>query len=95
MSKKTWKKLRALKKDSFSNPVARLGFGTQDLMQGTVYQRTLMTENYQLLNNLYRGNWIIQNIINTIPDDMMRSWITINTENEDDEAKVNRFNITR
>lgn len=89
MSKKTWKKLKA-KRDSFSNPIARLGFGTQDLMQGTMYQRTLMTENYQLLNNLYRGNWIVQNVINTIPDDMMRSWIEINTENEDDEAKVRK-----
>lgn len=88
MSKKTWKKKRALMNDSFSNPIARLGFGTQDLMQGTVYNKTLMTENYQLLNNLYRGNWIVQNIINTIPDDMMRSWIEIHTELEDDEAKV-------
>lgn len=87
MSKKTWKKLKA-RNDSFSNPIARLGFGTQDLMQGTVYNKTLMTENYQLLNNLYRGNWIVQNIINTIPDDMMRSWIEIHTELEDDEAKV-------
>lgn len=90
MSKKTWKKLRAMKRDSFSNPIARLGLGTQDLMQGTMYQRTLMTENYQLLNNLYRGNWIVQNVINTIPDDMMRSWIEIHTENEDDEAKVRK-----
>ena len=89
MSKKGWKKQKAIK-DSFSNPIARLGFGTQDLMQGTIYQKTMITENYQMLNNLYRGNWIVQNIINTIPDDMMRVWITINTENEDDESKVRK-----
>ena len=53
--------------DAFSNPAARTGFGTMDLLQATEYPMTRMTQNYQLLTSLYRENWIIQNIIATIP----------------------------
>ena len=38
-----------------------------------------MTQNYQLLTSLYRENWIIQNIISTIPNDMMRKWYDLRT----------------
>ena len=63
--------------DAFSNPIARLGFGTQDLLQATQYPLTRMTQNYQLLTSLYRENWIVQNIIETIPGDMVRKWYTL------------------
>uniref|UniRef100_UPI0022DFF45F phage portal protein n=1 Tax=Enterocloster aldenensis TaxID=358742 RepID=UPI0022DFF45F len=63
--------------DAFSNPIARLGYGTQDLLQATQYPLTRMTQNYQLLTSLYRENWIVQNIIETIPGDMVRKWYTL------------------
>lgn len=63
--------------DAFSNPIARLGFGTQDLVQATQYPLTRLTQNYQLLTSLYRDNWIAQNIISTVPDDMVRKWYTV------------------
>ena len=65
--------------DAFSNPAARTGFGTMDLMQATTYPLTRMTQNYQLLTSLYRDNWIVQNVISTIPDDMVRKWYDLNT----------------
>ena len=89
-SRKYKNKIKRQKQDMFSNPIARLGFGTQDLMQGTMYPKVLMTENYNLLNSLYRNSWIVQNIINTIPDDMLRAGITITCESEEDEAKVRK-----
>ena len=52
--------------DAFSNPAARIGFGTLDLLQATEYPMTRMTQSYQLLTSLYRENWIIQNIISAI-----------------------------
>ena len=64
-------------KDAFSNPIARLGVGTQDLLQATEYPLTRMTQNHQLLTSLYRENWIAQNIISTIPDDIVRKWYTL------------------
>ncbi|MBS6644534.1 MAG: DUF1073 domain-containing protein [Clostridiaceae bacterium] len=63
--------------DAFSNPIARLGYGTQDLLQATEYPLTRMTQNYQLLTSLYRDSWIVQNIIEIIPGDMVRKWYTV------------------
>lgn len=65
--------------DAFSNPAARIGFGTMDLMQATSYPLTKLSQNYQLLTSLYRDNWIVQNIVGTIPDDMIRKWYEINS----------------
>ena len=63
--------------DAFSNPAARIGFGTMDLLQATTYPMTRMTQNYELLTSLYRDNWIVQNIVATIPNDMSRKWYEI------------------
>jgi len=65
--------------DAFSNPAARIGYGTMDLLQATEYPLTRMTQNYQLLTSLYRDNWIVQNIIATIPNDIVRKWYEIKT----------------
>jgi phage-related protein (TIGR01555 family) len=65
--------------DSFSNPAARLGFGTMDLMESTDYPLTRMTDNYNLLTSLYRNNWLVQNIVTTIPDDIVRKWYDVKT----------------
>lgn len=65
--------------DAFSNPAARIGFGTMDLTQGTDYPLTRLSQNYQLLTSLYRDNWIVQNIVGTIPDDIIRKWFAVKT----------------
>lgn len=72
------KRIRTL--DGFSNPLARLGDGTPNLLNGTVYSMKRLTRDFMLLNSLYRENWIIKRIINTIPSDMLKNWITITTE---------------
>ena len=64
-------------KDAFSNPAARTGFGTYDLMQATEYVPTRLTQNYQTLTTLYRENWIVQNIVSVIPDDIVRKWYEV------------------
>lgn len=63
--------------DAFSNPAARLGFGTFDLMEGTQYTTTGMTQNYELLTTLYRENWVVQNITQLVPDDITRKWYKV------------------
>lgn len=80
--------------DAFSNPAARIGYGTMDLLQATEYPMTRLTQNYQLLTSLYRDNWIVQNIITTIPNDMVRKWYDIKSgmdpEYLDQMAKMER-----
>lgn len=63
--------------DAFSNPAARVGFGTMDLINGTEYPLTRMTQDFQTLTSLYRDNWIVQNVVSTIPNDIIRKWYEI------------------
>lgn len=65
--------------DAFSNPAARIGWGTMDLLNGTSYPITRLTQNYNLLTSMYRDNWIVQNIVATIPDDIVRKWYEVKT----------------
>lgn len=66
--------------DAFTNVMARTGAGTQNLIEGTVYTRSQINNNYQLLNNLYRTNWLVQNIVATIPEDVTKKWFRVTTE---------------
>ena len=63
--------------DAFSNPLFRLGYGSQSPLEATEYPLTRMTGNYALLNSLYRDNWIVQNVVGIIPDDMCRKWFAL------------------
>ena len=72
--------IQAKAADAFSNPVARLGAGTPNLMEGTDYSMERLTRNYGLLNTMYRNHWIVRQIIDIIPSDMLKNWITLTTE---------------
>lgn len=60
--------------DAFSNPLFRLGWGSQSPLEATDYPLTRMTDNYALLNSLYRDNWVVQNVVGLMVDDMLREW---------------------
>lgn len=60
--------------DAFSNPLFRLGYGSQSPLEATEYPLTRMTDNYALLNSLFRDNWVVQNVVGIIPDDMTKKW---------------------
>ena len=64
-------------KDAFSNPIYHLGAGSQSPLEGTQYHMTRMTANYALLNTLYRENWVVQNVVGLVVDDMLRQWFTL------------------
>lgn len=63
--------------DAFSNPLFKLGYGSQSPLEATEYPLTRMTNDYALLNSLYRGNWVVQNVVGIIPDDMTKKWIEL------------------
>jgi phage-related protein (TIGR01555 family) len=66
--------------DSFSNVMARLGYGTPNLLESTEYPLTRLTNNYQLLNSLYRSNGIVRRVVDTIPEDATSNWINIQSQ---------------
>lgn len=75
--------------DAFMNTLARLGAGTPNLLESTEYPNTRLTQNYGLMNSLYRSHWIIRKIIDCIPEDMCKNWIDLKTQLEPGE--VERF----
>ncbi len=75
--------------DAFRNPLARTGFGTANLLNATEYPLTRMTDNYALMNSLYRDNWVVGNIVSTIPEDMCKNWYQIKTDI--DQKLLDRF----
>lgn len=83
--------------DAFSNPLFRLGYGSQSPLEATEYPLTRMTDNYALLNSLYRDNWVVQNVVGLMVDDMLREWYkvrgTISPEYLDELKRVER--VTR
>ncbi|WP_217368960.1 DUF1073 domain-containing protein [Brevibacillus sp. HB1.4B] len=81
------KQPKGLTTDAFQNVLARMGFGTPNLLEGTEYPITRLSQDYQLMNSLYRSHWIVRKIIDTIPEDMTRNWISITTQLPPDEIR--------
>jgi len=79
MSRRKTVKTKQMTQDAFSNPAARLGFGTLALSQSTDYPMTRLSDDYQLLTSLYRDNWIVQNIVQLVPIDVVRKWYEVET----------------
>ena len=74
-------------KDAYRNQAARLGFGTPNLLEATEYPMTRLTQNWQLLNSLYRSHWLIRRIVDVVPGDMLKNWIKITSQMPPDALK--------
>jgi phage-related protein (TIGR01555 family) len=70
----------ALTLDAFSNPLARLGFDTPNLLEYTRYEKTNFTQRYNTLTALYRENWIVKRLIDVVAEDMIKNWYRINSQ---------------
>lgn len=66
--------------DAFQNVAARLGFGTNNLLEGTAYPNTRFTRRYAEIIALYRSNWIVRKVIDSMADDMLKNWIKLTGE---------------
>ena len=54
---------RSYAMDAFANALARLGTGTPNLLESTEYPNTRLTQDFNLMNSLYRSHWIVRKII--------------------------------
>ncbi len=66
--------------DAFSNPLARLGFGTPNLTEYTEYIKTNFTSDYNTITALYRENWIVKRIVDVVAEDMTKNWYRITSQ---------------
>lgn len=66
--------------DAFSNPLARLGIGTPNLLEYTEYTKTNFTADYNTITALYRENWIVGRIVDIVAEDMVKNWYSIKSQ---------------
>ena len=86
---------RARTLDAFTNVLARLGAGTPNLLEGTEYSLQRLSRDFNQLNALYRESWIIRRIIDVIPSDMLKNWITITSGIDPDVEKKLSISLRR
>lgn len=69
------------KADGYVNFMNRLGLGAPNIQSATQYMPTQMiTQQYQILTDMYCQSWIIGKIVGAIPEDMIRSGIALTGE---------------
>lgn len=71
------KKEKVQTQDAYSNALYNMGFASQNPLEATEYPLTRLSDNYALLNSLYRDNWVVQNVVGIVPDDMTKEWFTL------------------
>lgn len=74
-------------RDAYSNPSARIGAYTPNLVEGGQYPLTRLSHNYMLMLSLYRSSWIIRKVIDVIPEDMLKDFPSLSTQNTPEEVK--------
>ena len=73
----------------FSNAVANTGQATTSLVNATTYLQNRVTQNWTLLNNLYRGHWVVRRVCSVVAEDMLKPWFKIVGDIEVDN--LNKF----
>lgn len=66
--------------DAFSNPAARMGAGTENLLDSTAYPIERLSYDWHLLTGLYRSHWIVRRIIDIVSEDMTKNWYKIKSQ---------------
>lgn len=71
------------KADNYVNFLSRLGIGAPNLATATQYKpMQMVTQTWQVLVNMYCQSWIVGKIVGAIPEDMIRSGITITGDDD-------------
>jgi phage-related protein (TIGR01555 family) len=76
--------------DTFTNPAARIGAGTNSLGQGSDYVLERWSNDYFLMITLYRNQWLARRIVEKPAQDMCRAWPQLKTE-ELDPTQIKHF----
>lgn len=66
--------------DAYSNPPARIGFGSANLSEGAQYPLTRLTYDYMLLLSLYRSSGILRRIVNKPVEDAVAHWYRVDSQ---------------
>ena len=78
--------------DAFTNPAARLGWGSSNLLEGTEYPLTRLSFQYLLLQSLYRSNWVARKVVDVVAEDLLKNWVRLDLDAP--PAQLKRFEKT-
>lgn len=76
--------------DSYVNFAANLGYGTRNLTAGSTYGFNPLSRNRYKLDMMYRGSWLVRQIVDAVAEDMTRAGINIESDatTPEDEATL-------
>lgn len=72
-------------RDTYSNLLANLGLGANNISESARYIMTRFTWDYQTLNTLYRNNWIAKAIIDKPNNEMIKNGFEIQSQIEQEK----------
>lgn len=81
--------------DAFQNVLTRSGFGMPNPLEATTYPLTRFTQDWQKITALYRSHWVVQRIINVIPQDMVKNGYDIQSDLSPEQLKAVQATIRR
>lgn len=83
--------------DTYSNVRANLGFGSSNLSETANYVMERFSWNYQLLNVLFRNNWIAKAIVEKPANEMLKNGFQIQSQISPDKIDkiMHTYNKTR
>jgi phage-related protein (TIGR01555 family) len=77
--------------DYFTNPAARMGWGTDSLTEATQYELVRLSYDYWLMITLYTNHWLCRKIVDIPAADMIRAWPRIASEiDPNDTTKIDK-----
>ena len=80
---------------AFQNMLTRSGFGMPNPLEATTYPLTRFTQDWQKITALYRSHWVVQRIINVIPQDMIKNGYDIQSDLSPEQLKAVQATIRR
>lgn len=82
---RSWASIKTL--DAFHNALTRSGYGMPNALEATQYPLTRYTQNWQEINSMYRSHWVVQRLINVIPQDMIKNGYDIQSDLKPEQLK--------
>lgn len=80
--------LTSVAADSYTNVPARMGNGTPNLVNSGTYPLVRITQDYPLILSLYRSSWIVRRVIDTMANDMWKTFPTLVTDLDAEYVKT-------
>lgn len=87
--------IAATTRDGFANLTARMGMGANNVLSDGMYIFNLLTKNRIQLEAMYRGSWIVGNVVDCVAEDMTRAGVTIKGEDDPEKIQQMQASMTR